>query len=964
VSDLAIANSGRDFASPYLTVLLRFVQREHGADAVATVLQQAGETRTVEEICDGSSWSSYAQFRRLMEAGSTVLGGLERMEAAGSSGYDDVPNGQVFAVMHELGSPEGLMRDVAATGASVAPLVSLQATETGPRDWLIRQSFVAGFEPFEEFCAFAKGLYRVIPQLFGFAGIDVTGEQCQCMGADSCVVRVRWDDVDEITRQANYFEGKARVFESQLQELRHMVGELVSADGLETVLNRTLASAGRALTAPVFVLALDADTVATQRVYATGIETVEANRIAKKLLRGKETYPDSWLVVDVASTRHSYGRLAAVRPTKGYLAPELPVLQAYGRLAAAALDSASTLDEARRLGEEASKQAEEARQQGATAHALLELSTTLAEISSVDEMAAKLVRAVPPVVGCDRAAVILATPDRSRARVAAHIGFPKRVEGLLRELIVPIPDTLDDQIVVRDPASQIDDIGRNLMAETGSTFSITIPILIDGEWVGCITASVTGDPSRLRDAADADKRLRGLAAQATTAIRNARLLDQVRHQAFHDPLTGLPNRALILDRVEQMLVRARRQGRPAAVMFIDLDGFKDVNDTLGHATGDQLLRAVSTRLTTTLREMDTVGRLGGDEFVVLTDGGSVDVGPELVAERLLAVLSEPFHLEGGVLHPLSISASIGIAIGDRPSAGELLRDADIALYQAKAAGKACFTVFEPEMQTAVQDRIFIQMDLQQALKNEQFFLVYQPVFTLATGNVTGVEALLRWDHPIRGEIQPNEFIPLLEESDLIGDVGRWVLREACLFAASWPADDRALSIAVNVSARQLQVDQFVDDVRNALTESGLDPNRLVLEITETAIIADLHATSRRLAALKKLGIRVAIDDFGTAYSSLAYLRELPVDTLKIDQAFVNALGKSEGSEALVHTLVQLGKTLGLETVAEGIEELAQYQRLENEACDSGQGFLIARPLTTSALRKFLDDHHQSQQSAI
>ena len=412
-----------------------------------------------------------------------------------------------------------------------------------------------------------------------------------------------------------------------------------------------------------------------------------------------------------------------------------------------------------------------------------------------------------------------------------------------------------------------------------------------------------------------------------------------------------------------MLVRARRQGRPAAVMFIDLDGFKDVNDTLGHAAGDQLLRAVSARLTTTLREMDTVGRLGGDEFVVLADGGSVDVGPELVAERLLAVLSEPFHLDADALHPLSISASIGIAIGDRPSAGELLRDADIALYQAKASGKACFTVFDPDMQTAVQDRIYLQMDLQQALNEEQFFLVYQPVFELASGKVTGVEALIRWQHPLRGEIQPNEFIPLLEETGLINDVGRWVLREACLFASSWPSDDMALSVAVNVSARQLQVDQFVEDVRNALTDSGLDPNRLVLEITETAIIADLQATSQRLATIKKLGIRIAIDDFGTGYSSLAYLRELPVDTLKIDQAFVNALGKSAGSEALIHTLVQLGKTLGLETVAEGIEDLAQYAQLESEACDSGQGFLIAHPLSTSALREFLDTQHHRQPTA-
>ena len=307
-------------------------------------------------------------------------------------------------------------------------------------------------------------------------------------------------------------------------------------------------------------------------------------------------------------------------------------------------------------------------------------------------------------------------------------------------------------------------------------------------------------------------RLKGLAAQASTAVANARLVEQIRFQAMHDALTGLPNRALILDRAEQMLGRARRADIQVAALFIDLDGFKDVNDDLGHEVGDQLLQVVAERLQVAMRGGDSIGRLGGDEFVVLVDGSSMDVGPEMVAERLLELLRIPFELPT-LPGPLTLTTSIGIATGVRESASELLRDADIALYQAKAAGKNRAVAFEPEMHTAVQDRHLLEMDLRDALALRQYHLVYQPIFNLVGGQTTGFEALLRWDHPERGLVQPDNFIPILEDSGMIVEVGRWVLEEACHQGAQWHASGHKIGVSVNVSCRQFETDDLVNVVR-------------------------------------------------------------------------------------------------------------------------------------------------------
>jgi diguanylate cyclase (GGDEF)-like protein len=437
---------------------------------------------------------------------------------------------------------------------------------------------------------------------------------------------------------------------------------------------------------------------------------------------------------------------------------------------------------------------------------------------------------------------------------------------------------------------------------------------------------------------------------------------ELEYLALHDPLTDLPNRILVLDRAEQILARARRKDGPVTALFVDIDGFKQINDRYGHQSGDEILRHVGARLNAVLRDSDTVGRLGGDEFVMLVDALGLEAAPELVAERILDVLRQPIKLtRGGAV--VSLTASIGIATGRPPSAEALMEDADLALSKAKAIGKNGYVKFESAMQVAAQDRIHLEADLADALSGGQFFLVYQPMVDLQSERIVGAEALLRWRHATSGVISPEVFIPIAEDNGLIVPIGYWVLQQACAQSVAWQQRGYPLNISVNVSARQLERSEFVEEVRRALSDSAIDPGTLTLEITETALMRSPDATAHLLAELKTLGIRIAVDDFGTGYSSLAYLRQFPVDSLKIDRTFITGLALSSEAHALTHTLIQLGAALGLETLAEGVEHHSQVRELQREGCDLAQGFLFARPLHPNDLELLLRDgrppHHTS-----
>jgi diguanylate cyclase (GGDEF)-like protein/PAS domain S-box-containing protein len=457
-----------------------------------------------------------------------------------------------------------------------------------------------------------------------------------------------------------------------------------------------------------------------------------------------------------------------------------------------------------------------------------------------------------------------------------------------------------------------------------------------------------------------DPNVRGIVLNTRDISERKQFEEQLSHQAFHDQITGLANRALFQDRVMHALERQSRDGKPVAVLFMDLDDFKTVNDSLGHAAGDQLLVEIAGRLVGRLRTADTAARLGGDEFgVLLEDGGEEGMTAADVAARILETFEEPFLLDGTEVYT---HASIGISVAepDAPAqdADELLRNADVAMYMAKEAGKGRYQLFEPAMHDTALRRLELKAALQRAIDHEEFRLFYQPVMELPTGKIIGVEALLRWFHPDKGIVPPLDFIPLAEETGLIVQIGRWVLTEASRFAAElverFPT--MQLDMAVNLSARQIARPEIVDEVRDALAASGLDPSRLVLEITESVMIHDIDLAIARLRELKKLGVQLAIDDFGTGYSSLNYVRRFPVDILKVDKSFIDGVTEEGESSALTAAVIELASILNLKQVAEGIERADQLERLIEMRCDLGQGFFFAKPLPADELEVLMADH--------
>lgn len=432
------------------------------------------------------------------------------------------------------------------------------------------------------------------------------------------------------------------------------------------------------------------------------------------------------------------------------------------------------------------------------------------------------------------------------------------------------------------------------------------------------------------------------------------LEDQLRHQAFHDAMTGLPNRALFMDRLERAVARSQRSDQEIAVLFLDLDDFKGINDRLGHAAGDSVLVAVADRVRGSLRAADTTARMGGDEIAILLEDSSA-AGAEETAQRIHDVLREPIALD---TNEVVVTVSIGIATCRRgeQTADELLRNADVAMYGAKTRGRSRSVAFDPTLHDAAISRVQLKAELRLAIQRRDLRLEYQPIVRLSDGELRGVEALVRWEHPARGAIGPTEFIPLAEEGDMIIDLGHWVLSEACRQARAWQkVSGRPVPVSVNLSPRQIDKPGFVDDVRQILAQTGLTADALTLEITESVLMGDTETAIATLLALKQLGVKLAIDDFGTGYSSLSYLQRLPVDSLKIDRSFVATLNTGGADAALVRTIIALGGALGLDTVAEGIEEAAQLQALISLGVGFGQGFYFSRPLSVAAMSDLLGD---------
>ncbi|MEO7836477.1 MAG: EAL domain-containing protein [Acidimicrobiales bacterium] len=498
-------------------------------------------------------------------------------------------------------------------------------------------------------------------------------------------------------------------------------------------------------------------------------------------------------------------------------------------------------------------------------------------------------------------------------------------------------------LVHPEDASQLVAFCDDAMVRLGTSSALEVRVRRrDGAWLflEMVSNNLVNDPN-----------VGGIVLTARDVSERKGFESQLTHKAFHDDLTGLANRDLLSDRVRHALARRLPGTERLAVLVLDIDDFKTINDSLGHASGNTVLVAIAERLATCLRPADTIARLGGDEFAVLLEDTSL-THAAVLAERIIATLHEALAVEG---MEIFVDASIGIALAesDQATPEELLRNADLAMYLAKSQGKACWRVFEPSMHAAVLKRLDLNAELQRALANSDFVVHYQPIVNLATTRIVGVEALVRWQHPDRGIISPTEFMPMAEETGLIVPLGLWVLQEACRDAHLFASSAGPVGMSVNLSQKQLQQAGLVGQVRSALERSGLEPSRLTLEITESVVMEDAATTIAVLNQLRRLGMRLAIDDFGTGYSSLSYLRQLPIDVLKLDKEFVDGITSGVRDMILPKTVIEMANTLGLHTVAEGIETVEQLESLRRWNCELGQGYLFAKPVTADHVVRML-----------
>ena len=597
--------------------------------------------------------------------------------------------------------------------------------------------------------------------------------------------------------------------------------------------------------------------------------------------------------------------------------------------------------------------ARQTRQQAAVA----ELGRFALEEQDLEALMDRVAGTVSETLDVDMCAVFEVTPRGSALRLVAGTGWP---EGQVRRALVPsgpetqVGFTLSEQlpVVTTDITTEPRFAFPRVLQEAGGKAGVTVAIAARGEVWGVLGAHTRAPRWFAPDEAD----FLGAVANVISSAVDRNLVEaEVRHRALHDPLTGLPNRALALDRLEGALARRRRDGRAVAVLLADLDQFKLVNDSLGHAAGDDLLVALAPRLHDAVRPSDTVARLGGDEFLVVCE--QLDGAHEAirVAERVAHAINQPIVLSAGEHF---ITASIGIAVAESADAlpEDLLRDADAAMYRAKERGRGRYELFDDVLRKRVLLRLRTENELRRGLEHGELRVVYQPVVELAGGSVTAVEALVRWQHPQRGLLDPVDFIPVAEDSGLIGALGDWVLAAACRDGAAWQRRfPRAepLLVCVNASPRQLANAAFPARVAEAMNRHGLAPGSLALEITESVLMEEAHAPVTVLASLREYGLRLMLDDFGTGYSSLAYLKRFPLDVLKIDRSFIAGLGHDEEDSAIVAAIVQMARTLGLTVVAEGVERQEQLDRLRELDCDSAQGRLIAEPMPAAEVERLM-----------
>jgi diguanylate cyclase (GGDEF)-like protein len=671
------------FACTLSSVLVRVIRKTHGEEGVQRLLEQAGSTRTVAYLDDLTNWISFDEAMALFAAAKELTGDPLIARRVGEETIAQHAGTPVATLMRSLGSPDAIYEQITQAGSKFTTVSVLDALEVSPGRAVIREQTIDGFERTVEHCEWAKGLMSQPTVLFGLPPATVEERTCGARGGDACVYEITWDaglaaKTSDPAEHVTVLESQISAMTERLDSLYATATDLIADSDLDSVLVRITERAATAVRAPRYLLALRTDEESGLHIHHSGFDEAEANELAHRLLDEElEELPSTWLAADVSSHRRSYGRLVAMGDTS-FFPQERYLLELYARYAASALDGATALAEAKRGHEEA--------------RALLQLARTLAAASTTEEVAVRLVDAVPDVVDCDRVSVWLWDEEARELTCRASSGDADPRAYAIR--ITP-EDTPTLAALLEDPQPEPvffdlgsdDELVRNHLERYGGVASLSAPMIARGQFLGNLSVGVTSEPERLRPRRDLLDRVSGVVAQAASAIQTARLLDKVTYQARHDGLTGLANRAVFTERMENALSRADTTGKPVGLFFVDLDDFKSVNDEHGHHAGDELLRDVAERLLATVRGGDTVARLGGDEFAIVLSGVADQAEVDAAAERVARAFEEPFVVGGEIL---SLGASVGRAIwpDDADEVEALMRHADAEMYRAKRAARA------------------------------------------------------------------------------------------------------------------------------------------------------------------------------------------------------------------------------------------------------------------------------------
>ncbi|MFZ0664887.1 MAG: EAL domain-containing protein [Acidimicrobiales bacterium] len=978
-SSRARVGARRDFSGAVSGIVVRYVRAMRSPTAVLRMLDDAGDNRAPRTLEEPTCWSTYDEVVDLFGAAGRILGDPDVGFHLGRAFIGQFESTEIADLVRGTGAMSELLRSAIASLNKMSPIATVDVVDEKGSTAVVR---VRTHEPFQRhiyICDFTKGVLSAIPTLLGSGPLKLTELECQARGGRYCryvldwahpseeiVAVVRKEDerdvltstvpvnqvLDDLSEPEPLIGPESDDLSERLEEAYATAADLVATDGVEAVLRRIASRAERSIGASGYVMVVTGPRGRPLQLHSGSVADSDLTDLVTSVLSATASSPGpDVLTVDIESPRNHYGRLACFPTPEGFADDAKDVLAAYAAYAAAALDLASADDQVHRSDE--------------SAESLLDFSRALAGAATVDDIAWRLAETVPSVIGSDRSTVMLwdteeqvltvraATGPAAAAAMAGDNPDSRAGYRIERASTVLFERVLHTHEILVVDSSTDDELIRSVLEATDTACSVIAPLFASEEFFGVVLANFDQPPKKdPRADFELQTRLASLADHAVIAMQNTRLLEQVTHLAWHDSLTSLPNRRLLEDRVNQELVRARRNGESTCMFFIDLDRLKEVNDNFGHAAGDDLIRSVASRLVDTVRRQDTVARLGGDEFAVLLPG-LADLGDiDTLARRTLDALRRRYTLIGKEVH---VSGSIGIAVapGHGETYDELLSNADAAMYRAKSMGRDTYQLYSVPDGAARPD-IQLEVDLKHAVERSEMTVLYQPVVDMRSSEVVGVEALTRWQHPVRGILNPEVFLGIPGDPEVMAGIDAWVVHEACRQMAAWRSKGLGgMPVSVNVTARSLASTTFLESVESAIQTWKIKSGTLELELSNLASLETDSPSRRGINRLAAHGLRFAVDDVGTASAASSGIDAIPVSTLKLESSFVQTVSEDEETAALVSAIVALTSRHGIACVAEGVETQAQARSLLNQGCYLAQGFLFSPPLLPSDVEQVL-----------